>query len=108
LLANRVCGLSNDALIDCFVSGLKDEICRDVLIQTPISLVKAVSLAKVYEEKFVSTQRTQKNYPNSYSTNKPNFNKPDSTTRNTALILNTPPTHPMSQYQKNPNIKRIS
>lgn len=50
-LSNRVYGLSNDALIDCFVSGLKDEIRRDVMLHTPISIVKAVSLAKLFEEK---------------------------------------------------------
>jgi hypothetical protein len=107
-LANRVNGLSNDALIDCFVSGLTDEIHRDVLIHTPISLVKAMSLAKVYEEKYSSNNKNQKNSSNSHSTNKPNYNKPDYTTRNAAPILNTHPTRPMSQYQKNPNIKRIS
>ncbi|GAU41241.1 hypothetical protein TSUD_97760 [Trifolium subterraneum] len=55
-LANRVYGLSNDALIDCFVSDLNDDIRRDVLIHTPISLVKAMSLAKVYEEKYSATE----------------------------------------------------
>ncbi|CAJ2678816.1 unnamed protein product [Trifolium pratense] len=45
-LANRVYGLSNDALIDCFISGLNAEIRRDVIVHTPISIVKAVSLAK--------------------------------------------------------------
>ncbi|MCI12891.1 hypothetical protein A2U01_0033999, partial [Trifolium medium] len=107
-LANRVYSLSNDALIDCFVSGLNDDIRRDVLIHTPISLVKAMSLAKVYEEKYSFTPKPQKNYSNSHNTNKPNVNKPDYTTRNAAPILNTPPTRPMSQFQKNPNIKRIS
>jgi hypothetical protein len=43
-LANRVYGLSNDVMIDCFVSGLSDEIRRDVLLHTPSSLVKAVLL----------------------------------------------------------------
>jgi hypothetical protein len=103
-----VYGLSNDALIDCFVSGLNADIRRDIVLHTPISLVKAMSLAKVYEEKYSAQHKPQKNYSNSQFPNKPNFNKPDSTTRNTALILNTPPTRPMSQYQKNPNIKRIS
>ncbi|GAU11620.1 hypothetical protein TSUD_346120 [Trifolium subterraneum] len=107
-LANRVYGLSNDALIDCFVSGLSDEIRRDVLIHTPSSLVKAVSLAKVYEEKYAMNSKSQtRNYSN-YSTNKPLYNKSEIATRNSAPILNTPPTRPMSQYQKNPNIKRIS
>ncbi|CAJ2662565.1 unnamed protein product [Trifolium pratense] len=107
-LANRVYGLSNDALIDCFVSGLNNEIRRDVLIHTPSSLVKAVSLAKVYEEKYDSNLKNQKPNHTNYSTNKPFFNKSETSTRNSAPILNTPPTRPMSQFQKNPNIKRIS
>ncbi|GAU37387.1 hypothetical protein TSUD_22610 [Trifolium subterraneum] len=107
-LANRVYGISNDALIDCFVSGLDPEIRRDVLIHTPISIVKVVSLAKVYEEKYASNQKLQKNNTTNYSTNKPLYNKSENTTRNAAPILNTSPTRPMSQFQKNPNIKRIS
>ncbi|PNX92889.1 Ty3/gypsy retrotransposon protein [Trifolium pratense] len=106
-LANRVYGLSNDALIDCFVSGLHDDIRRDVLIHTPSSLVKAFSLAKVYEEKYTSTTNQKRLNTTNYSTNKP-LNKPEILTRDSAPILNTPPTRPMSQFQKNPNIKRIS
>jgi hypothetical protein len=56
-LANRVYGLSNDALIDCFVSGLSADIRRDVMIHTPTSIVKAVSLAKIYEEKYNPTSK---------------------------------------------------
>lgn len=59
-LANRVYGLSNDALVDCFISGLNTEIRRDVMIHTPTSIVKVVSLAKVYEEKYNSTTKSQK------------------------------------------------
>ena len=46
------------------------EIHRDVLIHSPINLVKAVSLAKVYEEKYTQTQ-TQNNSkpPKSPNTN---------------------------------------
>ncbi|GAU45812.1 hypothetical protein TSUD_115000 [Trifolium subterraneum] len=50
-LANMVYGLSIDALVDCFISGINPEIRRDVMIHTPITIVKDVSLAKVYEEK---------------------------------------------------------
>ncbi|GAU44596.1 hypothetical protein TSUD_187860 [Trifolium subterraneum] len=53
LLANRVYGLSNDAMVDCFVSGLSNEIRRDVLIHTPPTLVKAMSLAKPRIAKFL-------------------------------------------------------
>ncbi|PNX88023.1 hypothetical protein L195_g044123, partial [Trifolium pratense] len=106
-LANRVYGLSNDALIDCFVSGLHDEIRRDVLIHTPSSLVKAFSLAKIYEEKYTSTTNQKKLNTTNYSTNKPSY-KSEIQTRDSAPILQTPPTRPMSQFQKNPNIKRLS
>jgi hypothetical protein len=44
-LAYRVYGLSNDALINCYISGLTPDIRRDVMIHTPISIVKVVSLA---------------------------------------------------------------
>jgi len=59
-LANRVYGLSNDALIDCFINGLILEIKREVMIHSPISIFKVVSLAKVYEEKYTSTITPQK------------------------------------------------
>ncbi|PNY16671.1 retrotransposon-related protein, partial [Trifolium pratense] len=106
-LANRVYGLSSDALIDCFISGLNNDIRRDVMIHTPPSLVKAFSLAKVYEEKYTSNTNQKKFNTTNYATNKP-FNKPEILTRDSAPILNTPPTRPMSQFQKNPNIRRIS
>lgn len=37
-LSNRVYGLSNNALIECFVSGLKEEIRRDAMLHCPISI----------------------------------------------------------------------
>lgn len=51
-LANRAYGLSSDATLDCFVSGLQPDIRRDVMVQGPTSLVKAVALAKLFEEKY--------------------------------------------------------
>jgi hypothetical protein len=107
-LANRVYGLSTDALIDCFISGLNPDIHRDVLIHTPPSIVRDVALAKVYEEKCTSTIKPQKANPNYYNKPPVNSTKPENSQRNTTPILNTPPTRPMSQFQKNPNIKRIS
>lgn len=35
-LANRAQGLPFDALLDCFISGLKSDIRQDVLIQCPL------------------------------------------------------------------------
>jgi hypothetical protein len=111
-LANRVYGLSTDAMVDCFVSGLNPEIRRDVMIHTPVTIVKAVSLAKVYEEKYNSTPKPQKtqNTQISYQNRSPfNSNKPENSTKSySPPLLPTPPTRPMHPNQKNPNIRRIS
>ncbi|RHN40979.1 hypothetical protein MtrunA17_Chr8g0361011 [Medicago truncatula] len=81
------------------------------MIHTPISIVKAVSLAKVYEEKYTSTSKPQKHTPsNSYYHRAPfNSNKPENTQKsNHTPLLQTPPTRPMNPNQRNPNMKRIS
>jgi hypothetical protein len=52
VLANRAQGLSPEAVLDCFISGLKTDIKRDVIAQTPSSLSRAFSLAKLYEDKY--------------------------------------------------------
>lgn len=113
-LSNRVYGLSNDALIYCFVSGLKEEIRRDVMMYCPISIVKAVSIAKLFEEKLAAKNIVPVPQKSSYHQNRTHFNP----TRNDQTqatekapnppLLPTPPTRPMSQLQKNPAIKRIS
>ncbi|XP_014489586.1 uncharacterized protein LOC106752417 [Vigna radiata var. radiata] len=54
-LANRSSGLSADALLNCFLSGLHTEIRRDVIALSPTSLLKAVGLAKLYEERYLPT-----------------------------------------------------
>nr|KYP41745.1 hypothetical protein KK1_036853 [Cajanus cajan] len=61
-LANRVQGITQEALLDCFVGGLKPDIRRDVIAQAPTSLLRTISLAKLYEEKYVPKIR-----PNSSS-----------------------------------------
>jgi hypothetical protein len=43
-LANRVYGLSTEAILDCFISGLNVEIRRDVLALSPRDISKAVAL----------------------------------------------------------------
>lgn len=50
-LANRVEGLSEDALRDCFISGLKGDIRRKVVVKEPTSLISAAALARLYDEK---------------------------------------------------------
>ncbi|KAJ1384357.1 Aspartic peptidase domain superfamily [Sesbania bispinosa] len=51
ILANCVDGLTDAALLDCFISGLHDPIRREVIAQSPQSLLRVVSLARLYDEK---------------------------------------------------------
>jgi len=55
-LVNRVDGLSLVAILDCFISGLQEEIRKDVKAIEPQSLSKAFALAKLYEEKYATTK----------------------------------------------------
>ncbi|WVY92276.1 hypothetical protein V8G54_037790 [Vigna mungo] len=70
-LANRVQGVTTEALLDCFVGGLKPDIRRDVLAQNPTTLLRCVSLAKLYEEKYISKPKP---YHNTFSRNTPATN----------------------------------
>ncbi|XP_015967238.1 uncharacterized protein LOC107490956 [Arachis duranensis] len=57
-LAARVYGLDDALLLDCFVGGLHPELKREVKARSSIFLLQAVSLAKLFKEKFLPhTQR---------------------------------------------------
>lgn len=119
-LANRVDGLSTDALLDCFLSGLKADICRDVRAMSPTTLAKAVALAKLFEERYEPNSKAK--FPNNqaktsntshpyqkYTTNTTKVDNPITNTKaNQPPLLPTPPTKPLPQNQKNPKIKYIS
>jgi hypothetical protein len=81
-LANRVYGISNEAFLDCFLSGLQADIRRDVIALSPSNLPKAFALAKLFEEKYTAQSKpkyspnTYKN-TNNYQTKSPITNKPD-------------------------------
>jgi len=57
-LVNLVQGITTDVLLDCFLSGLKIDIRRDIIAQNPTSLLHVVSLAKLFEEKYLPKQET--------------------------------------------------
>ena len=94
-------------LPDCFITGLKSEICRDVIAQDPTSMIRAVSLAKLYEEKHVPKQKT---YPSQISS------KPATTTLNqTHKTTGFPPLLPTTtnitssqSRTKNYNVRNMS
>ncbi|MCH80321.1 hypothetical protein A2U01_0001088, partial [Trifolium medium] len=105
-LANRSSGLTVEALLDCFISGLQTELKREVIAQNPGSLIQAVSVARLYEDKF--TQSTPKPsqfiHPRTkYSTPNPS---PAPTPPKKPPILPTPSTKPQIPPQR--SIKHIS
>ena len=53
-LAHSSEGLTPEAWFNCFISGLNEDIRRDVVAKAPADLLRAVFLAKLYEEKYVS------------------------------------------------------
>ncbi|XP_027351354.1 uncharacterized protein LOC113862469 [Abrus precatorius] len=65
-LANRSLGLSDEAFLNCFISGLNADIRRDVVAMTPRTLLRAIALSKLrrkkglcyfYDEKFSFSHR---------------------------------------------------
>lgn len=59
-LANWVTGLDLETLMDCFISGLQKELQREIISQNPISLGQAISIARLFEDKFQITKPTNK------------------------------------------------
>nr|KYP74492.1 Retrotransposable element Tf2 [Cajanus cajan] len=103
-LANRIYGVSAEALLDCFISGLKPDIKREIIAQAPNSLLKAISLARLFEEKysvrskqpFVARNQSQQVVNQSYTnpTQQP--------------ILSTPNVKPTAMPFRNSNVRRMS
>ncbi|XP_050895481.1 uncharacterized protein LOC127102109 [Lathyrus oleraceus] len=65
-LCNRVNGLSPTAIIDCFVSGLKNHIQNELAIHQPTSISQAIGLAKLIESKTLASRPYQTN-PSKFS-----------------------------------------
>lgn len=57
-LANRIVGLPTPFLLSCFISGLLPEIRHEVLALQPLSLVQAVALAYLQEDKLFDVRRS--------------------------------------------------
>ncbi|KAJ1399119.1 Ribonuclease H-like superfamily [Sesbania bispinosa] len=108
-LANRSEGLSDAAVLNCFLSGLNRDVRRDVVAQCPTNLLRAVSLAKLYEEKYtlVVHQRST-NYNHRYSplsSTSTNLNSAKTTPKQSLpLLLPTPSTPPI----RNSNVRKIT
>jgi len=114
-LANRLGGLTEEAVLNCFISGLNVDIKWDVVAMTPINFLRVVALAKLYEEKYTSIPKSSPSYTNRFATSSTYSTPYNSLPRNTPKTLPTPksptppllPTPPGPQL-KNPNVKRTN
>nr|KYP65516.1 hypothetical protein KK1_011752 [Cajanus cajan] len=106
-LANCVYGVNPDALLDCFLSGLQPDIRRDVIAQAPNSMIRTVSLAKLYKEKYSPQHRTFQTHS---LTKNPSYSI-NQTHKTTSLppLLPTPtsnqPTQPQTKFS---NVKNLT
>jgi hypothetical protein len=115
-LANRVYGVSTEAFLDCFISGLQADVRRDVLALSPANLPKAFALAKLFEEKYSNPSKPKYNqspykgptYQNQYQTkNSPITPKTDPNTTQNQQKNQLPPLLP-TPNQKPMAIRNIS
>ncbi|GAU38891.1 hypothetical protein TSUD_67540 [Trifolium subterraneum] len=88
-LANRIIGLPQPFILNCFISGLSPEIRREVQALQPSTLSLATALAKLQEDKIDDRRRNfkTKQHTSSSSTTPPLLPTPPSST-------NQPPTNP--------------
>jgi len=80
-LANRSQGLLAKSLLACFLDGLSSVIQREVIAHDPKTLLRAVALAKMFEEKFVSSPKPTVGGPNPRNPNTTPWPKPSYTMR---------------------------
>lgn len=82
-LANRIVGLPPQFYLNCFISGLKPAIRREVQAFQPTSLPQAISLAKLQEDKLGNcpnpfpNRRPENTPPQSSQTPTTNFTHPN-------------------------------
>lgn len=110
-LANRAEGLSDDAVMDCFISGLKPELRRDVLAQSPTTLTSAVALAKLYDEKggWGLGHSRQRSSPVTFTPNVPLLMGPTTSTNPRAPIkTGLPPLLPTPKTARIAPVKRMT
>ncbi|XAR59819.1 hypothetical protein NMG60_11015798, partial [Bertholletia excelsa] len=52
--------LNDEALQDCFISGLKPEIKREIIVHSPTSLLRAIALTKLFDDNYISSSAASK------------------------------------------------
>jgi len=116
-LANRSGSLPQEALLNCFVSGLHTELQRDVIAQSPPSLLRVVAFAKLYEDQYTTNTKPHSSNtiakifnpkPNYYNTH---HSRPAPSKSLLPLLLPTPSTKPIynpNQIKKNSLLQRCN
>src|ERR1044072_2732164 len=66
-LCNQVVGLRPASILNCFISGLNEEIKKEMSTDKPTTVSEAIGLAKLYESKFKDTKTTNSRFPRSTS-----------------------------------------
>lgn len=90
-ISNRIVGLNFESLLNCFLSGLKDDIQRELAILKPQSLSQAIDLAKLVEDKFTDSR--------SFAHRPPRGNSHPNTPSNPSILGPAPaPTRPPIRY----------
>ncbi|KAL7585896.1 uncharacterized protein LOC111901634 [Lactuca sativa] len=92
--SNCVVGLPTEALRDCFISGLREDIQSEIAIQNPLNLHQTYGLAKLIEEKFSKSRPRPTYTPRSLTYNNTQQITPISTTNQITTqppLLSTPP-----------------
>ncbi|XP_027348235.1 uncharacterized protein LOC113859732 [Abrus precatorius] len=115
-LANRSEGLTEEAILNCFISGLNVDIKRNVIAFSPPNILRVVALAKFYEEKYTPGQKPNVNYPTKYnhspfissSTTSTSRLMPKNTLPNTKTTVPPLLPNPLGPQLRNSNVKRIS
>lgn len=93
MISNRVLGLSHTSLLNCFLSGLRPDIARELAILRPSSLSQAIDLAKLVESKITDSKPHYQSKPRTTQpptpTNQPSILGPP--------INQTPLAHPIKR-----------
>ncbi|XP_076928272.1 uncharacterized protein LOC143592185 [Bidens hawaiensis] len=88
-VSNRVTGLSRDALLNCYISGLWQDIQNEIAIHKPTTLHAACSLSRLIEDKLGLTPKPKSTF---YPNKPPNFWQPPSYSSPGSSSTSTNPT----------------
>ncbi|XP_058776595.1 uncharacterized protein LOC131650912 [Vicia villosa] len=98
-LGNQVVGLSSEAIINCFISGLLPDIQNEIALHKPTSISQAIGLAKLIESKLrESKPKIQKAFSTTFPrpTSNPSTLFPSPTTPK-PVPQNSPPKLPIKR-----------